>query len=85
VPVEFHAEACLASSALPPSEDATPTQATLVWNAPGLEPRLLDARHLFSLTTCNGCHGGETKTSEFLHVAPRDVGERSVLSGFLTG
>ena len=42
------------------------------------------ARHLFSLNTCNGCHGGETDTV-FKHVEPRSTGLPSQLSGFLTG
>lgn len=52
------------------------------WNAPGIvDP---DARHLFSLNTCNGCHGAETNTP-FLHVNPRSPGQVASLSGFLTG
>ena len=43
-----------------------------------------EARHKFSLNTCNGCHGGETQTG-FLHVFPRSPGQVSSLSGFLTG
>jgi hypothetical protein len=37
-----------------------------------------------SLNTCNGCHGGETNTS-FLHIRPRQVGEKAFLSRYLTG
>lgn len=43
-----------------------------------------EARHKFSLNTCNGCHAGETNTV-FLHVSPRAPGEQAPLSGFLTG
>jgi hypothetical protein len=43
-----------------------------------------EARHMFSLQTCNGCHGGETST-KFLHVAPAPFGTPPTLSGFLTG
>lgn len=43
-----------------------------------------EARHILSLNTCNGCHGGETLT-DFLHIEPRAEGEESTLSGFLTG
>jgi hypothetical protein len=42
------------------------------------------ARHIFSLNTCSGCHGAETNTG-FKHVEPRLPGSASVLSGFLTG
>jgi hypothetical protein len=46
-----------------------------------------DARHAFSLDTCNGCHGRETQT-QFVHVggAPGvGVGGEAPLSDFLTG
>jgi hypothetical protein len=52
------------------------------WDAPGITNP--EARHKFSLNTCNGCHGAETQTI-FLHVFPREVGRQSNLSGFLTG
>jgi hypothetical protein len=52
------------------------------WTAPGqITPEL---RHTFSINTCNGCHGGETGTS-FFHVFPRQAGQPSQLSDFLTG
>jgi cytochrome c553 len=43
-----------------------------------------NARHNFSLNTCNGCHGAETATT-FKHVQPRNAGVPSALSAFLTG
>ena len=52
------------------------------WNARGITNP--EARHKFSLNTCNGCHGAETGTV-FLHIFPRLAGEQSTLSGFLTG
>jgi hypothetical protein len=52
------------------------------WNATGINNN--EARHKFSLNTCNGCHGRETNTG-FLQINPRAAGERSVLAGFLTG
>jgi hypothetical protein len=52
------------------------------WAAPGIANN--DARQLFSLNTCNGCHGPETGTG-FLHLAPRFPGQETQLSGFLTG
>lgn len=52
------------------------------WTAPGITNP--EARHKFSLNTCNGCHGAETQTG-FLHISPREAGRPSVLSGFLTG
>lgn len=53
-----------------------------IWSAVGVNNP--DARHKFSLNTCNGCHGGETNTA-FLHIFPRFTGERSQLSQFHTG
>jgi hypothetical protein len=52
------------------------------WNHAGVVD--LEARHKFSLATCNGCHTAETKTS-FVHVANRDPGAAAELSDFLTG
>lgn len=55
------------------------------WNnaaAPTITNR--QARHLFSLGTCNACHAGETRT-RFTHVEPAPFGATVGLSGFLTG
>jgi hypothetical protein len=52
------------------------------WNAAGIN--LNDARHHFSLNTCNACHGRETNTG-FTHVANAPFGTAAPLSGFLTG
>src|SRR5690606_20888606 len=52
------------------------------WEAPGIINN--EARHKFSLNTCNGCHGNETNTP-FLHISTRAAGAESQLSGFLTG
>jgi hypothetical protein len=43
-----------------------------------------DARQIFSLNTCSGCHGGETQTS-FTMVNPVPFGTEAGLAGFLTG
>ncbi len=53
------------------------------WSAPNINDN--EARHLFSLNTCNGCHGAETGTNDFLHIHPRAAGSVAVLSGFMTG
>ena len=52
------------------------------WSAPGIVDN--EARFRFSVNTCNGCHAGETGTA-FLHIAPRQLGTVSALSGVLTG
>jgi len=41
-----------------------------------------DARRIFSLNTCNGCHSGET-ACDGLHIHPRADGEAAQLSQFL--
>jgi hypothetical protein len=53
-----------------------------IWEAPNVTNP--EARHKFSLNTCNGCHGGETNTS-FLQISPREPGQQSFLAGFQTG
>jgi hypothetical protein len=53
-----------------------------VWTAPGIANN--EARHKFSLNTCNGCHGAETGTI-FLHVKTREAGKEAELSPFMTG
>jgi hypothetical protein len=53
------------------------------WNAPGINSN--EARHKFSLNTCNGCHGNRETGTVFLHVNARAAGQEAPLSGFLTG
>ena len=55
------------------------------WNGSN-SPPIIDnqARHLFSLNTCNACHGRETNTG-FKQIEPRAAGVRAALSAFLTG
>jgi hypothetical protein len=63
---------------------AADTPPAFFWRGPpGAIPNN-DARHKFSLNTCNGCHAGETGTP-FTHVFPRSSGVQAGLSGFLTG
>jgi hypothetical protein len=53
------------------------------WTAPGINNN--EARHKYSLNTCNGCHSIDENGTAFLHVFPREPGQQSSLSGFLTG
>jgi hypothetical protein len=53
------------------------------WKAPGINNN--EARHHFSLNTCNGCHSAEETGTFFLQVNPRFPGSEAQLSGFLTG
>ena len=62
------------------ASDGEPFTAFLA--APGI--RNNDARHLVSLNSCVACHSDETGTL-FFHSFPRARGERTLLSGFLTG
>lgn len=57
------------------------------WRPPGLASL---PRHLFALSTCDGCHYRETTTGSaaafaFSHIKPRAARSVSDLSGFLTG
>jgi hypothetical protein len=51
------------------------------WRAPNVNA---EARHKFSVNTCNGCHARETGT-EFMHIANRAAGQAAALSPFLRG
>jgi hypothetical protein len=53
------------------------------WSAPGVNNN--EARHKFSLNTCNGCHSAAETGTFFLQVSPRFPGQEAFLSGFLTG
>jgi hypothetical protein len=55
------------------------------WNAKGIANN--DARHHFSLNTCNGCHGKETNTPAFVMVSPTEAEANGAakLAPFLTG
>jgi hypothetical protein len=64
-----------------------PAPPDLGWDGPGGPCYSINnpqARHLFSLNSCQGCHGDETDTV-FKHVQPRNPGSASGLSAFLTG
>lgn len=53
------------------------------WSAPGIGSN--QARHQFSLNTCNGCHRQETGTN-FTHIGwSAPIGSPASLSGFMTG
>jgi len=73
---------------LPPSTPfrggAIQPGAGFAWRSAATTPVNLDARHVFSLATCSGCHTHETRT-DFVHIFPRDAGSPAALSDFLTG
>lgn len=55
-----------------------------VWNASISCTDPATTRRIFSLNTCDACHGGETQTF-FTHVNVASFGSQATLSGFLTG
>jgi hypothetical protein len=73
-----------AAPTFPPSEEgaASLNPVQFFWEAPGISSN--HKRHLFSLNTCNACHGRETLT-DFTHVKEAPFGTPAPLSGFLTG
>jgi hypothetical protein len=52
------------------------------WFASGVDN---EARHHFSLNTCNGCHSTQETGVQFLQISPRFFGGEAGLSGFLSG
>lgn len=80
VPDQFPAgNSFLAGSSLMPVDK-------VFWNNAASGPLITsrEARHKFSLQTCNGCHQGETDTG-FTHIQPTPFGTPAGLSGFMTG
>jgi hypothetical protein len=87
--------------AFPPGQPilggAAPTPPNAIWDAP-MKIKSRDARQLFSISTCSGCHAGETfpkfkaddltldqPPPHFTQVRPRKAGFEARLSPFLTG
>jgi hypothetical protein len=68
---------------------ASPNLLNLGWDgpAPPVCGSITDpnARAIFSVNTCNGCHGTSETGVRFKQVEPRNAGTASALSGFLTG
>jgi hypothetical protein len=68
---------------------ASPNQLNLGWDgpAPPVCGSITDpnARAIFSVNTCNGCHGTTETGVLFKQVEPRPANVASTLSGFLTG
>jgi hypothetical protein len=66
-------------------------QPNLVWDGPPpacssfTTTTQKQARGVFSLNTCQGCHGKETAILDFVQVEQRDPGHAAALSVFLTG
>ena len=55
----------------------------IAWRSSGITSN--EARHKFSLNTCNGCHSLDETGTFFLQINPRDPGTVAQLAGFLSG
>ena len=81
------------------SGQAETTFPNFFWDSPGITNN--DARHCFSVNTCNACHGGEASGAPalppasppgsflgsfpFVHISERNIGTEAALSNFLMG
>jgi hypothetical protein len=85
VPLIFNGQLFLGGSSLAPRNPGLPVDVNTHWNN-GRWPVITnrEARHLFSLNTCNACHTGETNTV-FTHIKPAPFGTEAGLSGFMNG
>ncbi|HEV7903004.1 MAG TPA: choice-of-anchor X domain-containing protein [Pyrinomonadaceae bacterium] len=85
VPATFMGQLFLGGSSLAPRDPLLAVDVNTHWNN-GRWPVITNrqARHLFSLNTCNACHTGETNTV-FTHIKPVPFGTEAKLSGFMNG
>lgn len=85
VPLFFNGQPFLGGSSLAPRDPNLVVDVNTHWNN-GRWPVITNrqARHLFSLNTCNACHTGETNT-RFTHIKPVPFGTEADLSGFMNG
>lgn len=90
VPLEHNGNAFLGGKAHTPFPPAGPVDVANNtphhWDGAASGAAILNDfdRHVFSLNTCSGCHGGETQTF-FTHIDPAPFNSEAGLSGFLTG
>ena len=86
VPNTFMGVNFLGGSSLAPRDPALPVDVNTHWNNPRRGPFITnrEARHKFSLNTCNACHTRETNTV-FTHIKPVAFGTEAGLSGFMNG
>jgi hypothetical protein len=86
VPATFMGQLFLGGSSLAPRNPTAAVDVNTHWNNPPNGPFITNrqARHLFSLNTCNACHTGETNTV-FTHIKPVPFGTEAKLSGFMNG
>lgn len=80
IPLTFAGAPFLTGSAMNPHEAF---RLPLAWKPSGVNNP--DARHRFAINTCNGCHGQETRSLEFVHIGNRNMGTTAFVSEFLIG
>ena len=81
VPATFMGAPFLGGASIMSGRPTSPPAGTF-WDGPGLSNR--EARHKFSLNTCNACHSRETAIV-FTHIKPARFGTPAGVSGFMTG
>ncbi|HEV2802090.1 MAG TPA: choice-of-anchor X domain-containing protein [Pyrinomonadaceae bacterium] len=86
VPLIFMSQLFRGGSSLAPRNPTAAVDVNTHWNNHPNGPFITNrqARHLFSLNTCNACHTGETNTV-FTHIKPAPFGTEAKLSGFMNG
>lgn len=79
--IDFDGDARLATGVTPSMEtyQAVMPSADFTWHVAGATEA---ARFAFAMSTCAGCHAGETGT-QFVHIQPRAAGAVADLSAFL--
>lgn len=86
VPHTWLSQIFLGGSSLAPRNPLAAVDVNTHWNHRRGGPMITnrEARHKFSLNTCNACHTGETNTV-FTHIKPVPFGTEARLSGFMNG
>ncbi len=81
--VNANQKAILADKHVVPEELLGGDTRNIDWTGTGFEDPV-EVRHHFGLTTCNGCHNGETGT-DAVHTSWRHRGTMAELSPYMTG
>lgn len=86
VPPTWLGQLFLGGSSLAPRNPLAAVDVNTHWDHRRGGPMITnrEARHKFSLNTCNACHTGETNTV-FTHIKPVPFGTEARLSGFMNG
>lgn len=86
VPLTFQWQPFRGGSSLAPRNPLAAVDVNTHWDNPPGGPFITNrqARHKFSVNTCDACHTGETNTV-FTHIKPAPFGTEAKLSGFMNG